>query len=122
MGSSPPDSGQIPVDSLDQILYPVHTMNEMPPPSSEDLLGFQTARLEELITETVRCCEDRKLFESQKFGLPYAALKCLRLFNGQRYLTVKSHRPAAGRGQEPGDQDRRRSRRKGTGEPDRRSP
>ncbi len=65
-------------------------MNEMPPPSSEDLLGFQTARLEELITETVRCCEDRKLFESQKFGLPYAALKCLRLFNGQRYLTVKT--------------------------------
>jgi DNA-binding MarR family transcriptional regulator len=37
----------------------------------------------------VQCCEDRKLYESQKFGLPYAELKCLLLFNGERYLTVK---------------------------------
>ena len=39
--------------------------------------------------EIIECCEDRKLYESQKFGIPYAELKCLMLFNGERYLTVK---------------------------------
>ena len=29
------------------------------------------------------------LYESQKFGLPYAELKCLMLFGGERYLTAK---------------------------------
>ena len=52
-------------------------------------LGYQTLRLQNLINEIVQCCESRKLYESQKFGTPYAELKCLRLFNGERYLTVK---------------------------------
>ena len=46
-------------------------------------------RLKNLIKEIVKCCEDRKLYESQKFGLPYAELNCLMQFNGERYLTVK---------------------------------
>jgi DNA-binding MarR family transcriptional regulator len=46
-------------------------------------------RLQTLVNEIVKCCEDRKLYESQKFGVPYAELKCLMLFNGERYLTVK---------------------------------
>jgi DNA-binding MarR family transcriptional regulator len=37
----------------------------------------------------LQCCEDRKLYQSQKFNLPYSELKCLMLFNGERYLTVK---------------------------------
>jgi DNA-binding MarR family transcriptional regulator len=37
----------------------------------------------------LKCCEDRKVYESGKFALPYAELKCLLLFDGQRYLTVK---------------------------------
>jgi DNA-binding MarR family transcriptional regulator len=52
-------------------------------------LEYQTLRLQNLINEIVQCCEDRKIYESQKFGIPYAELKCLRLFNGERYLTVK---------------------------------
>ena len=56
---------------------------------NEDLLGYQTLRLQGLIGEMVKCCDDRKLYESQKFSLPYAELKCLMLFGGERYLTVK---------------------------------
>ena len=37
----------------------------------------------------LECCEDKKLYESNRFNLPYAELKCLMLFDGERYLTVK---------------------------------
>lgn len=67
----------------------IHTMNEMPTKVNEELLRYQTQRLQDLITEMLHCCEDRKLYESQKFNLPHAELKCLMLFNGERYLTVK---------------------------------
>jgi len=55
-----------------------------------ELLMYQTSRLQELIQEILQCCEDRKLYESQKFGVLYAELKCLMLFRGERYLTVKN--------------------------------
>lgn len=53
------------------------------------LLDYQTSRLENLVSEIQKCCEYRRLYESQKFSLPFAELKCLMLFNGERYLTVK---------------------------------
>lgn len=56
---------------------------------NEELLDYQSLRLKGLIGEMLKCCDDRKLYESQKFGLPYAELKCLMLFGGERYLTVK---------------------------------
>ena len=55
-----------------------------------EMLTFQTSRLQNLIKEIQQCCEDRKLYESSRFGLPYAEIKCLLLFNGERYLTVKN--------------------------------
>ena len=64
-------------------------MNENNPQVNEELLGYQTLRLQALISEMLKCCEDRKIFESQKMGLPHAETKCLMLFNGERYLTVK---------------------------------
>ena len=63
-------------------------MNENRTKINEELLTYQTLRLKNLIKEIVKCCEDRKLYESQKFGLPYAELNCLMQFNGERYLTV----------------------------------
>ena len=63
-------------------------MNENIFAINEDLLTYQTHRLQELIAEMLKCCEDRKVYESGKFALPYAELKCLLLFDGQRYLTV----------------------------------
>ncbi len=69
--------------------YFVHTMNDSGAQINEELLNYQTLRLQELITQMVQCCDDRKLHESDKFGLPYSELKCLMMFNGQRYWTVK---------------------------------
>ena len=67
----------------------VNMMNKKEPKTNKEFFAYQTLRLQDLITEMVKCCEDRKLYESQKFGLPYSELKVLTLFNGERYLTVK---------------------------------
>ena len=64
-------------------------MNQLAAKVNQELIGYQTQRLQELIAEMVKCCEDRKLFETGKFGVPYAELRCLLLFDGERYLTVK---------------------------------
>jgi DNA-binding MarR family transcriptional regulator len=56
---------------------------------NQKLLEYQTLRLENLVSEIQKCCEYRRLYESKKFSLPVAELKCLMLFNGERYLTVK---------------------------------
>jgi DNA-binding MarR family transcriptional regulator len=64
-------------------------MNNKDRKMNGDLIAYQTARLKGLIGEIIQCCEDRKLYESQKFGLPYSELKCLMLFDRERYLTVK---------------------------------
>ena len=67
----------------------VNTMNDSPQKNNEDLLGYQTLRLKDLVEELVGCCDDRKHYESQKFGLPHSELECLMLFNGERYLSFK---------------------------------
>jgi DNA-binding MarR family transcriptional regulator len=64
-------------------------MNQLASKVNEELLTYQAQRLQDLISEMLKCCEDRKFFESNKFGLPYAELRCLLLFGGERYLTVK---------------------------------
>jgi len=64
-------------------------MNEKTPKINQGLLKYQAFRLQELISEMLECCEDKKLYESNRFNLPYAELKCLMLFDGERYLTVK---------------------------------
>jgi DNA-binding MarR family transcriptional regulator len=64
-------------------------MNDLAPRVSEDLLEYQIQRLQDLIMELMDCCENRKIHETGKFNLPYAELRCLRLFRGERYLTVK---------------------------------
>jgi DNA-binding MarR family transcriptional regulator len=61
-------------------------MNDRPPNLLDE---NQTHRLRDLVTEMVRCCEDRNLLETRRFSLPYAELKCLTLFQGEKYLTVK---------------------------------
>jgi DNA-binding MarR family transcriptional regulator len=64
-------------------------MNENRSKVNEELIGYQTLRLQALINEMLQCCEDRRIYESQKLDLPHAEVKCLMLFNGERYLTVK---------------------------------
>ena len=64
-------------------------MNESALQINEELLEYQTQRLQHSIMELMECCDDRKLHEIGRFSLPYAELKCLMLFRGERYLTVK---------------------------------
>ncbi len=71
------------------LIIVVNTMNEMAARINDELLDYQTLRLKDLIAQMIECCEDRKLYETRRFGLPYAELKCLMLFIGERYLTVK---------------------------------
>ena len=67
----------------------VNIMNQNTQNTNYKLLDYQTLRLENLVSEIQKCCEYRRLYESKKFSLPVAELKCLMLFNGERYLTVK---------------------------------
>lgn len=69
--------------------YIVHAMNDKALRVNEELLTYQTHRLQNLILEMVECCEERKVYEAERFRIPYAELRCLGLFNGERYLTVK---------------------------------
>ena len=64
-------------------------MNDIDHKVNQDLLEYQTDRIQHLIKEMVECCNDRKFYESNKFSLPYAEINCLMLFAGERYLTVK---------------------------------
>jgi DNA-binding MarR family transcriptional regulator len=64
-------------------------MNEIAQKTNHTLLDYQTFRLKSLVEEIQKCCEYKQLYESKKFGLPAAELKCLMLFDGERYLTVK---------------------------------
>jgi DNA-binding MarR family transcriptional regulator len=70
-------------------VYIVHIMNEHNQKVIEEPLSYQTQRLQDLLREIHRCCQDRMLIESQKFNLPQAELRCLMFFDGERYLTVK---------------------------------
>ena len=63
-------------------------MNKKPSKNNQKLLNYQIQTLKSLIAEIQKCCEYRELYESKKFGLPVAELKCLMLFDGERYLTV----------------------------------
>ena len=64
-------------------------MNHFQAKTPDNLLTYQSRRLQDLIHEILQCCQERMLFESHKFGLPQAELKCLMLFDMERYLTVK---------------------------------
>jgi DNA-binding MarR family transcriptional regulator len=56
---------------------------------NQHLLAYQTQKLQDLIREINGCCEERYLYEAKKFNLLYAEIRCLTLFKGERYLTVK---------------------------------
>lgn len=64
-------------------------MNNFHVKTPDDLLAYQSRRLRDLMHEILQCCQERMLFESYKFGLPQAELKCVLLFDLERYLTVK---------------------------------
>ncbi len=51
------------------------------------LVEYQANTLQGLIADLHNCCKDRLLVEAQRFNLPQAELKCLLLFEENKYLT-----------------------------------
>ena len=50
---------------------------------------FQLRQFKELISKLFRCCQERMQYQSERFRLPDAELRCLVLFGEDRYLTSK---------------------------------
>lgn len=68
----------------------IHTMNEsveMDP--NEDLIQYQTNRLQDLTDEIYQCCQAKTAYLARKCDMHPAEVRCLMLFRGERYLTVK---------------------------------
>jgi len=57
----------------------------MPEVSDSQLDNFR-----DLMTSLMRCCQERAQYQSDRFGLPDAELRCLTLFADERYLTPKN--------------------------------
>jgi DNA-binding MarR family transcriptional regulator len=65
-------------------------MNFSEPDNKSDISEFQVQQLEELVSRLFQCCQERMQYQSERFGLPDAELRCLMLFERERYLTSKS--------------------------------
>jgi DNA-binding MarR family transcriptional regulator len=64
-------------------------MNYVDAPSSSHVSEFQLQQFKLLITRLFRCCQERMQYQSERFNLPDAELRCLSLFGEERYLTAK---------------------------------
>ncbi len=67
----------------------VNTVNNKSQNNSSKLKEYQAGRLRQLIEEIIHCCQERVLFQSQKFNLTPAELRCILLFTNEKYLTAK---------------------------------
>ena len=65
-------------------------MNKKTNTQKDNIPNFQIAQFQELITKLFQCCQERMQYQSDRFGLPDAELRCLQLFANERYLTPKS--------------------------------
>jgi DNA-binding MarR family transcriptional regulator len=62
-------------------------MNYLNPNGTEDISAYQLQQFQDLITRLFQCCQERMQYQSEKFDLPDAELRCLLLFGNERYLT-----------------------------------
>jgi DNA-binding MarR family transcriptional regulator len=65
-------------------------MNNIAKKNITNVPSHQITQFQELITRLFQCCQERMQYQSERFGLPDAELRCLRLFANERYLTPKS--------------------------------
>ncbi|MBW1778103.1 MAG: MarR family transcriptional regulator [Deltaproteobacteria bacterium] len=57
--------------------------------TSEKITGSQLRQFKEVIAKLFKYCQERMRYQSERFGLPEAELRCLLLFGDERYLTAK---------------------------------
>jgi len=67
----------------------VHTMNDNVNKPSETIPGYQVNQFQGLIAKLFQCCQERMQYQSDRFKLPDAELRCLQLFANERYLRLK---------------------------------
>jgi DNA-binding MarR family transcriptional regulator len=68
----------------------VHAMNYIENDQSSNISEYQLNKFHELIASLFQCCQERMQYQSERFQLPDAELRCLMLFGKERYLTAKS--------------------------------
>ncbi len=62
--------------------------NSIADPASE-IPDYQLKQFQELIMKLFQCCQERLQYQCERFDLPDAELRCLTLFEHERYLTAK---------------------------------
>lgn len=67
----------------------VHIMNDFIQNEPPEISAFQLQQFQELMTKLFQCCQERMQYQSEKFNLPDAELRCLLVFGNERYLTPK---------------------------------
>jgi len=68
----------------------IHSMNNLEENAQPNVSDYQLKQFQSLIAQLFQCCQDRMQYQSERFELPDAELRCLMLFDGERYLTSKS--------------------------------
>ncbi len=67
----------------------VHIMNLEAESSDLFIHSRQLEQFKGAILKLFQCCQERMQYQSERFGLPEAELRCLLLFGEERYLTAK---------------------------------
>ena len=57
---------------------------------NQRITDHQIEQFHDTITKLFQCCQERMQYQSEKFALPDAELRCLMLFANERYLTAKN--------------------------------
>jgi len=64
-------------------------MNQLEKMNLPEISLFQLKQFQDLITKLFQCCQERMQYQTERFQLPDAELRCLLLFSDNRYLTPK---------------------------------
>ena len=64
-------------------------MNQLSEQNEAEITTYQLQQFQNLISKLYQCCQERMQYQSDRFNLPDAELRCLLLFGEERYLTPK---------------------------------
>ena len=64
-------------------------MNNISSGRTPNITPFQLDQFQVLVNRLYQCCQERMQYQSDRFNLPDAELRCLLLFGDERYLTPK---------------------------------
>ena len=74
---------------LEALHYIVLTMNKYSDENWPDISVFQLEQFQILVNKLYQCCQERMQYQSDRFDLPDAEIRCLIIFGEERYLTAK---------------------------------